>query len=148
MGTALLVVEQEPKHAMGFLRGLFSWFAAVGAASMTICIAVAVLAGIEAPPSGQDVVEFIGSIIPATAFLMLFVGALTAPVWPVLVWALKTTQAPRGSSDLIAGGLMGAGLIQLFGAPLARGETGLTLLFLGAGAVGGLVYWIVAGRPE
>lgn len=141
-------------HAGPALRAFGAWLAACLAAAATIVIALIVFGvTLEAIDNGVafDPGAIAGGVLMA-AIAIFFVGfyvvILTALPWLGLIWLAKLTGLHRGFADMVLGALMGGGLVQLLGAPLGNGGEPLTLLFAGAGAIGGLTYWQVAGRPK
>ncbi|MHA6289207.1 hypothetical protein [Maricaulis sp. CAU 1757] len=134
-----------------FGRPVLAWLGSGFAAAFVLVILMSLATLADPGPSAEDAAEFFWTMLPATGFFALFVLALTALPWLFLVWAMRIFLLPRGAGDLVAGAVMGGGLVQLYGLPLFRGSPEgflLTLVFLLAGAAGGLAYWWGAGRPD
>lgn len=148
--TRALVIATEPRGAVDFegvFRAVAAWFGACYAAALAIVVPLGVMA-ITETTGWQDVLTFLAGMFLYALFIGFFVALYTGLVWPVLVWIAKLAQVKRGFADLVLGALMGAGLISVMMQPLQNGGEGLFLLFAAAGAVGGLTYWWLAGKPR
>ncbi|MBO6797077.1 hypothetical protein [Maricaulis sp.] len=148
--TRALVVTTEPGDDLElekFFRALAAWFGACYAAGLAIIIPIGVMA-INANTGWQEVLSFLGGMFLYALFIGFFVALYTVLVWPVLVWIAKLVGVKRGFADLVLGALMGGGLISVIMQPLQNGGEGLFFLFAAAGAVGGLTYWWLAGKPN
>lgn len=125
-----------------------AWVLASMASGAAIVTGAGIAAAVERPPDGESVVEFVALVIPASLYIGIVVAILTALPWLALTWLMHGCGLKHRRISALLGGLMGAGLIQLFGFPLSEGVEGLPLtgLLFAAGLVGGLVYRVVAGR--
>lgn len=148
MGRELMVVQQPPDMTERLAYAFSAWAIATFASAIALNLvsAVVILAGGSATPT-----EFAGmlmGLLPMSFFIAVIIAMFTVLPWPVLVFAIKLGGLKRGVADTFAGAVMGACLIQFFGWPVLQGGVGITLVFALAGAVGGLVYWLMAGRPQ
>ena len=130
---------------MGFVRAVVAWLAAVAAASVAL-----VLSFMAFEAGGQSVgIDDVRGAAAVSLFVAAFMASITALPWAGLVWLGRWTRAPRGLWDAGAGAVMGPALFLLvFQRPLVSETLGVAAVFGFAGAVGGLVYWAVAGRPR
>ena len=148
--TRALVVTTEPGDDLvleNIFRAVVAWFGACYAAGLAIIIPIGVIAVTE-NTGWQNVLTFLGGMFLYALFIGFFVALYTVLVWPVLVWIAKLAGIKRGFADLVLGALMGGGLISAMMQPLQNGGEGLFFLFAAAGAVGGLTYWWLAGKPQ
>jgi|GEM_PF-3545192 len=126
-----------------------AWLTGCAATALTgyWAIGVADLAGGQSEPLGFLAV-LAGALPGALAYAAL-VAFLTAIPMPLLVLAERAAHWRRGASDFLTAALMGAVLAQLFGWPVLDGPRGIALTLFAAfsGGVGGLAYWLAAGRP-
>jgi hypothetical protein len=147
--TQTLTTDRKtPTGADAVGRPITAWFVAAIAAAAGVSLLFAGAAVLGNPQPIGPWLNLLGAVLGGTLFLTLFVLLFTALPWPVLVWALRASRVQRGFGDAFAGAVMGGGLIQIFGMPLIYGEVGLSAVFAAAGAIGGLTYWLVNGRPE
>lgn len=132
------------------VRPVLAWVAACGASGLTLFASFGLLGALEDAPTARDMAEFVGATIPATLLLSLYIALFTALPTLAAAWLMHW----RGWQGLTASGLLGflagGALVQVLGFPLGEGVDGLkmTLWFAAVGAVGGLVYRGVAGRPR
>ena len=140
--------ERRYNPLAGIARAIGAWLAAVMAASFSLTLAVAIFALVEEGRAAIDGISGALAIIPMALFVAVFVAAMTALPWPVLVLLAKFLRLHRGFADLVLGAIMGGMLIEMMSNPTASQAWGVTLVFALAGAVGGLTYWLVAGRPQ
>jgi len=126
-----------------------AWLTGCAATALTgyWAIGVADLAGGQSEALGFLAV-LAGALPGALAYAAL-IAFLTAIPMPLLVFAERAAHWRRGASDLLTAALMGAVLAQLFGWPVLDGPRGIALTLFAAfsGGVGGLAYWLAAGRP-
>jgi hypothetical protein len=79
---------------------------------------------------------------------VVFVAGFAALPAMAAVFLIRALRWPRGWSDTIAGALIGGVLAQLILSSFRPGTPEpLTFAFAAVGAIGGLVYWLAAGRP-
>ncbi|RKQ95303.1 hypothetical protein [Maricaulis maris] len=126
-----------------------AWLTGCAATALTgyWAIGVASLAGGE-----TEAVRFLAVLagaLPGALASAALIAFLTAIPMPLLVLAERAAHWRRGASDFLTAALMGAILAQLFGWPMLDGPRGigLTLFAAFSGGVGGLAYWLAAGRP-
>ncbi len=150
MENALIPLGAERRYnpLAGIARAIGAWLAAVMAAAFSLTLAVAIFALVEEGRAAIDGISGALAIIPMALFVAVFVAAMTALPWPVLVLLAKFLRLHRGFADLVLGAIMGGMLIEMMSNPTASQAWGVTLVFALAGAVGGLTYWLVAGRPQ
>lgn len=121
--------------------------------------AIAAAACISGVFYGQAVIEgdevltaaSLGGFLGLSTILGLIIGAIIAIPTLALVWIFRWSNAPRGWTDTLVAALLGALVIHL----MAFGTSGIghppgavNLLFAAGGAIGGFVYWQLAGRPR
>lgn len=130
-------------------RPVLAWLAGCGAAALTVLWAtgVAELAGGDRS-AGGFLLHLAGRLPTALGFAALALFLTSVPL-PLLVWLARINRWRRGQADVALGGLLGAGLVQLFGLPVLDGPAGWAMTALAgiAGLMGGLVYWLTAGMP-
>lgn len=144
----LPVPADQPEPEFAVVGALLAWICAVLASSFALVVAIPVFEAVAHGHFDRGSAGMLVAAIPATLFVALFVALFTILPWPVLVWTQKCLRWQRGFSDVILGALMGGGLIELMSNPAGSGAWAVTLAFALAGAVGGLTYWLVAGRPR
>lgn len=88
--------------------------------------------------------------LPQVVAIALLAAFLTSVPMPLLVMLERALKCRRGLTDAVIGAGLAAGFTQLFGAPVLAGAEGqgLTAMTALCGAMGGLTYWLAAGRPE
>ena len=88
--------------------------------------------------------------LPQAVAIALLAAFLTSVPMPLLVMLERALKCRRGLTDAVLGATLGAGFVQLFGAPVMAGQEGQGLTAMAAlcGAMGGLTYWLAAGRPN
>jgi len=88
----------------------------------------------------------------AVAGMLAFSIAMVASIpAAIAVFLMRRTRIVRGLTDMLAGGLIGGVAAHLLlgnGLRLSVEVTPETLGFSACGLLGGLVYWIFAGRPR
>ena len=148
--TPTLTPHPKPGIQLGVNMVLpaLAWVFACIVAAFVLVLSVAGLAVYEDGWSAWDGLSGVLALIPASLFVAIFVAVMTILPWPLFVVTLKLLRLHRGFGDMASGALMGAGLIEMMSNPLAKGAPAVTLAFALAGAVGGLTYWIMAGRPD
>jgi len=119
----------------------------VGALIITLSFYVTSVFGDGAEPVTA---EGLAAMLTVTVLTGAYVAVFAAIPATLLIWLFRLLNAPRGWTDGIAGGLLGALLIHI----MAFGLSGLTtvpsalsLLFGFAGLCAGLTYWFATGRP-
>lgn len=147
---ALQVVDTETvKTRSALCHPVTAWLAGCAAAALTAYWAIGLvsLAGGETAPG--DFVRTLIRALPGAVGYALLVAFLTSIPMPLLVLVERAAGWRRGISDLLAGAAMGALYAQLFGWPLLDGPRGVAITAFAAfsGGVGGLAYWLAAGRP-
>jgi len=131
-------------------RPALAFLAASVAAAFTITLSFYVTSvfgeGAE-PITGEG----IAAMLTITLLTGAYVAAFAAIPATLLIWLFRGLKIPRGWSDAITGGLLGALLVHL----MAFGLSGLTqmpsmvsVLFGAAGLIAGFIYWIITGRPS
>lgn len=114
------------------------------AAAFAASIVIVVSAGID-PAQGEPLGEYVGKLFIVSAIASLFVGAIAfVPALIVIVLA-----EAFGWRSLTLHLLVGAGIgfVALLADIGGRSDAQTDLVVGGgAGAVGGLVYWLIAGR--
>jgi tetrahydromethanopterin S-methyltransferase subunit E len=149
---ALVPVNATDRHEDGAALAIGAWIAACVAAGVAIPGTLFLLAAVDNILTGpfhlNQLAQGAYALIVFAPIMIFMIALLTALPWVGLVWLMKLTGLHRGFADIILGAAMGAGLIQIFGAPLFNGGVGLTVYFGVAGAIGGLTYWLVTGRPK
>jgi hypothetical protein len=130
-------------------RAVRAWLAGCGAAALTGYWARGVI-HIAAPDTGAAslIVQLAAGLPRMLAFTALAMFLTSVPM-PLIVCLERGLHWRRGLSDMLTGALMAALLAQLFGLPILNGPTGLAMTAFAAlsGAMGGLTYWLMAGRP-
>ncbi|WP_339335952.1 hypothetical protein [uncultured Maricaulis sp.] len=150
------LLTREPRSAVSGQRprqvGLhpaLAWLTGCAAAALTgyWAIGLVSLAGGETAPA-RFLVTMAAALPGALAYAAL-VAFLTAIPMPLLVLTERAAQWRRGASDFMTAALMGALFAQLFGWPMLDGPRGIAITAFAAfsGGVGGLAYWLAAGRP-
>lgn len=88
--------------------------------------------------------------LPQAVAIALLAAFLTSVPMPLLVMLERALKCRRGLTDAVIGAGLAAGFAQLFGAPVMAGAEGqgLTAITALCGAMGGLTYWLAAGRPN
>ncbi|MCF8880346.1 hypothetical protein L5876_11015 [Hyphobacterium sp. SN044] len=138
----------RPPLWLRLLRAVGSYLLAslvAGVAFLLIFLVIAQLdSGDHFSLSTNDIAGAVVFIVFASVYVAAF-AALPAMAAVLLIRALRW---PRGWSDTIAGGLVGGVLAHLLisGFRPAAPEP-LTVVFAAVGAIGGLTYWLAAGRP-
>ena len=79
--------------------------------------------------------------------MSVFVGGVAAVPVVIFVHVIRFMRGPRGWTDVLFGALTGAGLATVLLLVLENDEWDIVAMFAFAGAIGGLVYWLAAGRP-
>ena len=129
---------------------VIAWLTGCSAAALTAYWAV----GIGSLVCGEtEVLSFLAIMLralPGALGYAALVAFLTLVPMPLLVLTERAAHWRRGASDFITGAIMGALMAQIFGVPALDGPRGLALTGLAAlsGGIGGLAYWIAAGRPR
>jgi uncharacterized protein YcfJ len=143
--TELLLHHRAPTPG----RAVKAWLAGCGAAALTGYWAMGVI-HIAGPEAGAAslIVEMATGLPRMVAFAALAVFLTSVPM-PLVVCLERGLHWRRGMSDMLTGAAMAALLAQLFGLPVLGGAQGLALTAFAAlsGAMGGLTYWLMAGRP-
>ncbi|WP_420434959.1 hypothetical protein [Hyphobacterium sp.] len=95
--------------------------------------------------------ESLGGFLGLSTVLGLVIGAIIAIPTFALVWIFRWANVPRGWTDTLVAALLAALVIHL----MAFGSSGIghapgavNLLFAAGGAIGGFIYWQLAGRPR
>jgi hypothetical protein len=126
-----------------------AWLTGCAATALTgyWATGVANLAGGQSEPLG--LLAVLAGALPGALAYAALVAFLTAIPMPLLVLAERAAHWRRGASDFLTAALMGAVLAQLFGWPVLDGPRGIAMTLFAAfsGGVGGLAYWLAAGRP-
>jgi hypothetical protein len=118
--------------------------AAFIAAAFAASIVIVVSAGID-PAPGEPLSEYVGKLFIVSAIASLFVGAVAfIPALIVVVLAEAFRWRSLTLHLLVGAGVGFAALLADIGGP-SDAQTDL-VVGGGAGAVGGLVYWLIAGR--
>lgn len=88
----------------------------------------------------------------AVAGMLAFSIAMVASIpAAIAVFLMRRIRTVRGLTDMLAGGVIGGVATHLLlgnGLRLPVAVTPVTLSFAACGLLGGLVYWIFAGRPR
>lgn len=131
------------------LHPALAWLTGCAAAALTGYWAVGLvsLAGGEIAPA-RFLITMAAALPGALAYAAL-AAFLTVIPMPLLVLTERAAHWRRGASDFLTAALMGAVLAQLFGWPVLDGPRGIAMTLFAAfsGGVGGLAYWLAAGRP-
>ncbi len=149
--TATLQIANGPvRPAAGLLRSTLAWLGGCIAAAMTVYWALGVshLAGGVGEPG--LFIEGLIARLPQAAGMIGLIAFLTIVPLPLTIILIRETRLPRGTSDMFFCALLGGLLAQIFGLPVLEGGEGIARTILAAltGAMGGLTYWIMAGRPD
>jgi hypothetical protein len=114
------------------------------AAAFAASIVIVVSAGID-PAPGEPLGEYVGKLFIVSAIASPFVGAIAfIPALIVIIPAEAFGWRSLTLHLLVGAGIGFAALVADIGGP-SDVQTDLTVGG-GAGAVGGLVYWLIAGR--
>lgn len=114
------------------------------AAAFAASIVIVVSAGID-PAPGEPLREYVGKLFIVSAIASLFVGAVAfVPALIVIVMAEAFGWRSLTLHLLVGAGIGFAALLADIGGP--SGAQTDFVVGGGAGAVGGLVYWLIAGR--
>lgn len=142
--TAALITK--PAFWLRALRSLASYvLACLTAASLTF-LGVSTISppGIFVPMTREQLL-FVAYLLAITTASIAVISAIPAIA---AVFIVRSARWPRGWNDALAGGLIGLVASLLFLQGLNLDQYHLLGLISGiAGAIGGLVYWLAAGRP-
>ena len=117
-------------------RRFFAWLVAclvaapIGAVGLLVGVGVDWLVAI--PVIGISTVVGYGLVLPM------------GPLWWGCVRLMRTTLVPRGGSDAVVGGIM----VSVVALNLELDAWRILPVTVPAGIAGGLVYWLVSGRPQ
>lgn len=149
-GAAQQRGHRESRTQNGQPRPVSAWLIACIAAGATMGI---VGSAMEPP---QQYAYWLGSIVlyPFYAlayglFYGVFIMLFTGPVVPVVLTIARRLNMPRGWIDAVLGGLVG--LIEgwwFIDFSIEPWRLMTLAMFAPAGVVGGLTYWLLAGRPR
>lgn len=132
---------------LSLLRSVGAWLVACIASGAFLVMTMVFSAYVGETISMPQVTD-VAAVFTVSLFIAFFVAVFTALIWPPLVFLARWAKTPRGWTDLVLGGLMGAGIIEAISQPAQTGAPLLSVIFASAGATGGIVYWLVAGRPR
>ena len=143
--TAALITK--PAFWLRALRSFASYLlACLTAASLTFLAVSTISPQGNVRPMTHEQLLFVAYLLAITT---AFVAAISAIPAMVSVFIVRSAQWPRGWSDAFAGGLIGLVASLLFLQGLNLDQYHLLGLISGiAGAIGGLTYWLAAGRPS
>ena len=155
MRTSIMVRanEAEPKRDWQVIRPILAWLCACWASALSVFVPILASwifnqIGAGVVWDATDISQFVGEVVSVSLMGAGLIAIFTAIPTLFLVLLLRATGAPRGWSDLIAGSVLGAALsvVVLFQSLMM--SPAQVALFASLGAVGGLTYWLAAGRPR
>ncbi len=144
------IVEDTARRATGLLQSALAWMSGCIAAALTVYWAMGVLDLAGGMINAEIFLASMVQRLPQAAGLVGLIAFLTAVPVPLIVILLRETGLHRGTADMLLCAMLGAVLAQIFGLPIMAGGEGIARTGFAAlsGAMGGLTYWIMAGRPN
>lgn len=145
--TANMPIVYRPA---GLLRSALAWLGGCIAAAMTVYWALGVSHLAGGVGEAGLFIEGLIERLPQAVGLIGLIAFLTIVPLPLIIILIRETRLPRGTTDMLLCALLGGLLAQIFGLPVLQGgeEIARTILAALTGAMGGLTYWIMAGRPD
>lgn len=130
------------------LRAVGSYLLASLVAGIAFLVIFLVIAQLDSGDHFSLSSNDIAGAVVFIVFASVYVAGFAALPAMAAVFLIRALRWPRGWSDTIAGALIGGVLAQLIlsGFRPATPEP-LTVVFAAVGAIGGLAYWLAAGRP-
>lgn len=131
-------------------RAVKAWLAGCAVAALTGWWAQGILALARGVDGAGAFILTMAAALPGATGLAALAVFLTCVPAPLLVLAERGLHLRRGLADIVLFALLAALMAQLFGLPVLDGLRGLALTWLAAlcGGMGGLAYWLAAGRPQ
>lgn len=132
------------------LRPVLAFLGASIAAGLAITAFFYVISVFGESPEPISVSGVAGALMASllVAFYVAFIAVIPTIIF---VFILRFFKLPRFWGDAIAGGLVGLGAMQLVAegySAILEAPHPVALLFGGAGAVAGLSYWFLTGKPK
>lgn len=130
------------------LRAVGSYLLASLVAGIAFLVIFLVIAQLDSGGHFSLSTNDIAGAVVFIVFAVVYVACFAALPAMAAVFLIRALRWPRGLSDTIAGAVIGGVLAHLLisGFRPAAPEP-LTFVFAAVGAIGGLAYWLAAGRP-
>lgn len=143
------IVDETARRAAGIAQSIWAWLAGCIAAAFTVYWALGVLQLAAGETDPRVFIDGLLERLPQAAGLIGLIIFLTAVPVPLIIILIREVRLHRGTADMLLCALLAACLAQIFGLPIMAGGEGIARTGFAAlsGAMGGLTYWIMAGRP-
>ena len=131
-------------------QAVAAWLAGCAVAALTGYWGVGLLELARGSGEAADFLIAMVRALPGAVAFAALAAFLTSIPMPLIVFLERACRWPRGLSDLLLGAFLAGLMVQIFDVPLLQGPRGWAMTGFAAlcGAMGGLSYWVAAGRPD